>query len=456
MRKGLKLLLIIAILLINVGEVNAEDDYATNSEYYEELCTSGNGLTEEQKAACEGYRAYLASQTASMQEQLAQIESQREEIAANIQEYAEKIRDYDAQIETLNSQIASLNNEILVVQAQIEEKQAEIDAKQAEIDSLKGKIEDRMVASQSSMRLNKYIDLLMGAKNLQDLLRRANGIKTITEYDQNTMDEIKVLIDELNAIQAQLESDKAELEVMKQEVVDKQQQVVYLREEARVVKEEYMKQEAALEEQGNKIATDISAINEKMNAISAELGNVVASAGWTRPVNCSIYEGTWHYSSGGVHLGADFSTSIGTPIVAVGNGVILKSSDGCPAGYLGNTCGGSGSTGGGNQVYLLTNINGSLYAVKYLHMLAGTPIAAGTIVNAGDKIGEVGTSGNSSGPHCHVEVFYLGTMSIQAYATSWNGDLSFGAGWSSAALNRLCENGVGAPCRVKPESVFGG
>ena len=455
MKKFFKTLLVILLLVGNINIVFAEDDYATNSQYYEDLCTGGNELTDEQKAACEGYRAYLAQQTSSMQEQLAQIEAQREEIAANIQEYAQKIRDYDAQIETLNGQIAQLNNEILVVQAQIDEKQAEIDAKQAEIDSLKAKIEDRMVASQSSMRLNKYIDLLMGAQNLQDLLRRANGIKTISEYDQNTMDEIKILIEELSAIQAQLENDKAELEVMKQDVVAKQQQVVYLREEARIVREEYLKQEAALEEQGNKIATDISAINETMKAISAELGNVVSSNGWTRPVNCGIYEGTWHYSSGGVHLGADFSTAMGTPIYAVGNGVVLKSSDGCPAGYLGNTCGGSGSTGGGNQVYLLTSINGSLYAVKYLHMLAGTPIAQGTIVSAGDKIGEVGTSGNSSGPHCHIEVFYLGTGSIQDYATNWNGDLSFGAGWSSAALNRLCENGAGAPCRIRPESLWG-
>ena len=156
-----------------------------------------------------------------------------------------------------------------------------------------------------------------------------------------------------------------------------------------------------------------------------------------------------------MHLGADYPRSVGTPIYAAGNGVVLKSSDGCPYGYLGSNCGGSGSTGGGNQVYLLTSINGSLYAVKYLHMLAGTPIAQGTIVSAGQKIGEVGSSGNSSGPHVHVEVFYLGTQSLSSYASSWNGDLSFGAGWGSAALNRLCENNYSAPCRIKPESLFG-
>ena len=47
-------------------------------------------------------------------------------------------------------------------------------------------------------------------------------------------------------------------------------------------------------------------------------------------------------------------------------------------------------------------------------------------------------------------------ISHMPYAQNWNGDLSFGAGWGYSALSRLCANGVGAPCRVKPESVFGG
>jgi hypothetical protein len=54
----------------------------------------------------------------------------------------------------------------------------------------------------------------------------------------------------------------------------------------------------------------------------------------------------------------------------------------------------------------------------------------------------------------HIEVFKLGTMSLESYASSWSGDLAFGAGWGAAGLNRLCAN-VGAPCRVKPETVFG-
>lgn len=454
MRKVVIVVMVIFMVLISCVSAMGEE-FEGNEAYYDELCTNNNGLTPEEKQTCDAYRAYLASKSQQMQEELANIEAKREEIAANVEEYAAKIRTYDAQIATLNQEIAGLNNDILVKEKQISEKQAEIDAKQAEIDSLKKRIEDRMVATQSGMRLNKYIDVLMGAKNLTDFLRRANGIKTISEYDQKTMDEINELIAQLNVIKQELETQKVQLDEAKAVVVEKQQAIVLMRQEAKVVQEEYQKQSADLEAMGNRIATDIAQISETMKNITTELNSVATSPGWTRPVGVATGEGTWHYSSGGVHLGADYPASIGTPVVAVGNGVVLKSSDGCDAGWLGNTCGGSGSYKGGNQVYLLTSINGSTYAVKYLHLLKGTPVASGTIVSAGQQIGQVGTSGNSSGPHCHVEVFYLGTMSISSYATSWNGDLAFGAGWGSPALGRLCENGVGAPCRVKPESVFG-
>ena len=70
------------------------------------------------------------------------------------------------------------------------------------------------------------------------------------------------------------------------------------------------------------------------------------------------------------------------------------------------------------------------------------------------QIGAIGKSGNVTGAHVHIEVFKLGTMSLESYASSWSGDLAFGAGWGAAGLNRLCAN-VGAPCRVKPETVFG-
>lgn len=186
----------------------------------------------------------------------------------------------------------------------------------------------------------------------------------------------------------------------------------------------------------------------------------VTSDGWTVPVkNATRSAGTWNYEGGGKHLGYDFASSEGSEIIAVANGVVLVSADGCAYGGLGSTCAGKGgSTSGGNQIYLLVTVQNKLYTVKYLHMKLGTPIAQGTQVKAGDFIGQVGSTGNSNGAHCHVEIFYLGDASdFQNYLDTWNGDLTFGCGWAGSydGYGRRCDAGYEAPCRIRPESIFG-
>ena len=456
------------------GEDSGDPDHPySDTEYWGDLCTSSGS---EHQTACAAYLQYQSEHSSELSDRIKEIESQRAEIAENITYYASLVQDYQNQadalnddIATLNKQIADMNGQIAVKEAEIEKLEAEIEANQEEIDQAESKIKERMAYQQQTMRLNQYLDVLMGAKTFDELVRIANGLSAITEYDNKTMEDLADQIDQLNTDKAQLDSDKADLEqqkadldAAKQEVVNKQNQILTLKYQAQVVEEEYQQQSADLEAEGNRIAADIEAIRAQMAEISQALSEVAASAGWTYPVpgvSINPNAGTWHYASGGVHLGADFSGALGSSVVAVGNGVVINSANGCGYGNLGNGCGSQygGSWGGGNQVYLLTKVNGNLYAIKYLHLLAGSPLAKGTIVTAGQQIGLLGSSGNSTGPHCHIEVFYLGSADqFASYAQNWNGDLAFGCGWGTAALNRLCENGVGAPCRVKPESVFGG
>ena len=185
------------------------------------------------------------------------------------------------------------------------------------------------------------------------------------------------------------------------------------------------------------------------------LSNITASDGWTFPTTQSvgINAGTWSYPSGGEHRGIDLAVSDHSELVAVGDGVILRAADGMTTGYIGNYQSASGGTaGGGNMVLLLTAINDGLYAVKYCHMSVGLSVTSGQSVKAGQLIGYSGSTGNSSGPHCHIEVMYLGTADTYAsYASSWNGDWTCGTGWN---LSRLCSS-TDAPCKMRPEEVFG-
>ena len=438
----------------------SSDTSFSNTSYWNDLCTqNGSTLSQEQRNSCKLYINSLSSQSADLNKQLEEIEAQRAIVAKDVQTYAEKIRGYDSFISGLNAQIGELNDQIVVLVQEIDAKQADIEYKENEIETVKQKFRDRMVHTQETMRLNQYLDIIMGSKDLNDLIRRTNAINDIAEYDEKEVQRLNVMIDELNKAIEELEAAKLELDEKKAEIQVKANSMIVLRQEAAMIEEEYRKQMADLESQGNRIAGDIEAIQSAMKEIQEQLNAIAVTPGWSYPVpGATISAGTWAYPSGGVHLGEDFAASPGTPIYAVGNGVVMKSVDGCGVGYLGPTCGGAqgGSTSGGNQIYLLTNINGSLYAVKYLHMLAGTPIAQGSIVTAGQYIGAVGSSGNSSGPHCHIEVFYLGAGTIGAFAAQWNGDLAFGCGWGSTGIATACERGNGAPCRVRPETVFVG
>ncbi|MDQ9829497.1 M23 family metallopeptidase, partial [Acinetobacter baumannii] len=64
--------------------------------------------------------------------------------------------------------------------------------------------------------------------------------------------------------------------------------------------------------------------------------------------------------------------------------------------------------------------------------MAGTfEVKTGDIVEAGDKLAKVGSSGNSSGPHCHICVYDLGGADqFQHIASTWNGDMAMNTGWN--------------------------
>lgn len=473
MKKFLKafLCMVMVACVIQIQPVHAEEPF-TNTEYWNGYCAvAANSITD----SCERYRTYLRDSSSSLAEDLKNIEAKKAQYQADIAAYKDQIAQTQADIDAVQVQINETQAKIDALQVEIDAKQVEIDNKQKEIeetqvkiDEVTKKIKNRMVAKQSSLRINQYLDILMGAATLTDFMRILTGLKAINESDQSANDELVSLKEQLNTqkselvtAQDQLKVTQDEQEQQKASQVEQQGKLIVLQADIQAAKDAAEAESAKLEAEGARISSNISSIQSTLQSIAAQYGGVIVSDGWTYPVAGSYRSaGTWNYPGGGIHLGYDFAVSIGQSVRAVGNGVVINSVNGCPVGYLGSTCGSQygGSTGGGNQIYMLTAINGNLYAVKYLHLLLNTPIPTGTRVNAGDVIGKVGSSGNSSGAHCHIEITYLGDASLfTTYLSTWNGDLSFGAGWAGEydGYGRRCEAGYDAPCRIRPESVFG-
>ena len=92
-----------------------------------------------------------------------------------------------------------------------------------------------------------------------------------------------------------------------------------------------------------------------------------------------------------MHTGTDFAAPTGTPIMASGDGLIVRA----------KWCG-----GGGNCVKIKHN---SVYQTVYAHMSKfGRGIKKGVRVKQGQIIGYVGSTGLSTGPHLHYEVIENG------------------------------------------------
>ncbi len=92
-----------------------------------------------------------------------------------------------------------------------------------------------------------------------------------------------------------------------------------------------------------------------------------------------------------MHRGTDFAAPKGTPIMASGDGVIVRA----------KWCG-----GGGNCIKIKHN---STYSTVYAHMSKfATGMKVGRRVKQGQVIGYVGSTGKSTGPHLHYEVIENG------------------------------------------------
>lgn len=102
------------------------------------------------------------------------------------------------------------------------------------------------------------------------------------------------------------------------------------------------------------------------------------------------------------HMGVDFAPGEGTPIRSVAAGTVIKvqAHDG----------------GFGNDVWVQHDVDGKQFVSVYGHMKDGTfKVVTGQEVAVGDELGEVGSTGNSTGPHLHLEI-HVGGVPVDPLA----------------------------------------
>ena len=146
------------------------------------------------------------------------------------------------------------------------------------------------------------------------------------------------------------------------------------------------------------------AVNAASTAVLPNLYDAANSPRFLCPVQ---YESVIRFMGNG-HRGDDLRADAGTEIHAAADGVVVVAQE-------------HYSWGNFVEIDHGTDADGLRWATLYAHMQSYT-VQEGQTVHAGDVIGYVGSTGNSTGPHCHFEMYVGGVLLQPRYFTDYGAD----------------------------------
>lgn len=131
--------------------------------------------------------------------------------------------------------------------------------------------------------------------------------------------------------------------------------------------------------------------SSESSSSSSSSGNGVTrgSGSFIRPTT-GTYTSRYGYRGREFHTGLDIANSIGTPVVAADGGIV------------------TGSGWRGNYGYCVTIDHGNGYQTLYAHN-SSLSVRVGQRVSKGQRIASMGSTGRSTGSHCHFEIIRNGS-----------------------------------------------
>ena len=349
----------------------------------------------------------LKSKLSDLEDQKASVKAELDSLAGKVDEVA-KTR-------------AALQKEIKLTKEEIT-----TDAAIKALDSKKERFSET-VRTTYEQGETSYLEVLLNASNFSDLLSRLEIVSAI-------MDDNKKIVAEYTAAKEDIQQKRDDLQATQDEQVQYQENLKYKAEELKSSEEQqkalqkslqaYQKEQKAeyeritsemdtvsdqIAEQSRKEAAAAAAAaaaakkkgGSSSSSSSSSAGNLssatLTSGTFTWPLpgytnNSSAYGWRVHpiYGTRKFHKGEDIPAPTGTPIVAAASGTVTT------AGWV---------SGYGN--YTVINHGGGVMTA-YGHQSA-IHVSVGQRVTAGQTIGLVGSTGNSTGPHLHFEVYVNGS-----------------------------------------------
>ena len=336
---------------------------------------------------------------------------EQEEIDSRVDELVKDQQRIAAEQKTVLGEMKQLSNQIAVLEKEIADLDGQIEDKEEEIDVLTGVIEIkteevRQRNAYFDERLNQIyrdgdmsvLDVLFASASITDFLTRYDLMQRVVENDMDLLTDLRIAKKELESQKALLEEIKAGLE---EEKTIREEKSAELNQQWS--KQNRMSRELAADlVELAKAEDELNELNKKLEKFIAETQAKYKEAymgsgtmAWPVPGNTRI-SSDYGYRVHPIlkvnrfHSGIDIPASKGTKVIAADTGKVI----------MATTYGGYGKT-------VILDHGGGV-ASQYSH-LSAISVSPGALVTKGSKVGEVGSTGLSTGNHLHFQIMIDGS-----------------------------------------------
>ena len=356
----------------------------------------------------------LRNQQEENEDKIEENKQKKEEITAEKNQTISEVEDITTQIEDYENQISELNTKISELNTKIEESEKKIEEAQAQYDEQKELLDTRLVVAYEQGETS-YLDVLLSSENIVDFISNYFYISELATSDTELMDNLQKEKEEIEKAKTDLENSKRELDTSKAEKQSITTQLEQTKSEKNAKVSQLTQDEQTIQAQIDELAEANKSLDaqilKKQKEIEEQLkkqqqkpsggssnggtstgGGAVSSSGFIYPVPSGYTRITTgiNYSSGQYHGAVDFGSAgiNGQPVYAVADGIVVTAEN---------------LTSSYGTYVIIAHYNG-LYTL-YAHGQRGSlRVSEGQKVSQGQQIMNVGSTGNSTGPHLHFEV----------------------------------------------------
>lgn len=360
-----------------------------------------------------------ADTLSELQEQYKKLEEEQKQLAQQYDETVAKLDDkikyqgaLEEQISSTMQQLDILILRIEVLDEEIAQLEEEIAIKETEITETTEQYKDRIRAIYMAGNTG-MLEFILGSESLGDFFDRVVMAKYITDHDNSIIDQLKTDKQELNEKILEVEQNRTDLNSSKLELEAKKDELDSLYSKNNDMIAELSKDEQYARSQQEKNADLMNKLNKEIedaykemesqsepsggsggSSDNAIIDDKISSSGFQWPVpGFSTITSRFQTSDRPNHNGIDIAGrgAYGASIVSTLDGTVYKVGD-------------HGSVSYGKFVMIDHGvIDGKRYITMYAHCSAIT-VSKGQTVKRGQTIAKVGSTGDSTGPHCHFEV----------------------------------------------------